>query len=176
MAEKKVSLKRDTLPRLGHVVGMFLRSRVGTKAKLLLAILLLMMLAINGMNVLNSYVGRDFMSSIEARDMAGFTRYAWLYLGVFAASTVVAVLFRYAEERLALLWREWQTQRVAKAYLERHTYLHFKETGSITNPDQRIAEDIRTLTSTTLSFLLMYATFMLIALQALRTRKAEARR
>jgi putative ATP-binding cassette transporter len=156
MTEKKVSLKRDTLPRLGHVVGMFLRSRVGTKAKLLLGILLLMMLAINGMNVLNSYVGRDFMSSIEARDMAGFKRYAWLYLGVFAASTVVAVFFRFAEERLALLWREWQTQRVAKAYLDRHTYLHFKETGSITNPDQRIAEDIRTLTTTTLSFLLMF--------------------
>lgn len=156
MTEKKVSLKRETLPRLGHVVGLFLRSRVGTKAKLLLGILLLLMLCINGMNVVNSYVGRDFMSSIEARDLGAFHRYAWLYLGVFAASTVVAVFFRFAEERLALLWREWQTQRVAQAYLDRHTYLHFKETGSITNPDQRIAEDIRTLTTTTLSFLLMF--------------------
>lgn len=156
MTEKKVSLKRETLPRLGRVVRMFLRSQVGTKAKLLLGVLLLMMLCINGMNVLNSYVGRDFMSSIADRDLSGFHRNAWLYLGVFAASTVVAVFFRFAEERLALLWREWQTQRVAKAYLERHTYLHFKETGSITNPDQRIAEDIRTLTTTTLSFLLMF--------------------
>ena len=156
MTEKKVSLKRETLPRLGRVVRMFLRSRVGTKAKLLLGILLLMMLGINGMNVLNSYVGRDFMSAIADRDLGGFHHNAWLYLGVFAASTVVAVFFRFAEERLALLWREWQTQRVADAYLDRHTYLHFKETGSITNPDQRIAEDIRTLTTTTLSFLLMF--------------------
>jgi putative ATP-binding cassette transporter len=156
MAENKVSLKRETLPRLGHVVGMFLRSKVGTKAKLLLGGLLLMMLGINGMNVLNSYVGRDFMSAIADRDLGGFHRNAWLYLAVFAASTVVAVFFRFAEERLALLWREWQTQRVAEAYLQRRTYLHFKETGSITNPDQRIAEDIRTLTTTTLSFLLMF--------------------
>lgn len=156
MTEKKVSLKRETLPRLGRVVRMFLRSRVGTKAKLLLGILLLMMLGINGMNVLNSYVGRDFMSAIADRDLGGFHHNAWLYLGVFAASTVVAVFFRFAEERLALLWREWQTQRVADAYLDRRTYLHFKETGSITNPDQRIAEDIRTLTTTTLSFLLMF--------------------
>jgi len=155
MAEKKAAVRRETLHRLRQVVAIFLRSRVGTKAKLLFGTLLLMMLCMNGMNVLNSYVGRDFMSSIEARDMAGFRRYAWLYGAVFAASTVVAVFFRFAEERLALLWREWQTQRVAKAYLERHTYLHFKETGSITNPDQRIAEDIRTLTTTTLSFLLM---------------------
>ncbi len=156
MADKKAASRREILRRLNHVLGMFLRSRAGTKAKLLLATLLGMMLCINGMNVLNSYVGRDFMSSIEARDMAGFRHFAWLYLGVFAASTVVAVFFRFAEERLALLWREWQTQRVAKAYLDRHTYLHFKETGSITNPDQRIAEDIRTLTTVTLSFLLMF--------------------
>jgi putative ATP-binding cassette transporter len=156
MAEKKATVRRETLHRLRQVVAIFLRSRVGTKAKLLFGTLLLMMFCMNGLNVLNSYVGRNFMSAIEARDLAGFRHHAWLYGAVFAASTVVAVFFRFAEERLALLWREWQTQRVAKAYLDRHTYLHFKETGSITNPDQRIAEDIRTLTTTTLSFLLMF--------------------
>jgi len=156
MAEKKATVRRETLHRLRQVVAIFLRSRVGTKAKLLFGTLLLMMFCMNGLNVLNSYVGRNFMSAIEARDLAGFRHHAWLYGAVFAASTVVAVFFRFAEERLALLWREWQTQRVAKAYLDRHSYLHFKETGSITNPDQRIAEDIRTLTTTTLSFLLMF--------------------
>ncbi len=156
MVEKKATVSRQTFRRLRLVVAMFLHSRVGMKAKLLLGSLLVLMLCINGMNVVNSYVGRDFMSSIEARDMAGFTRYAWLYVGVFAASTLVAVIFRFAEERLALLWREWQTQRVARNYLGNHIYLHLKETGSITNPDQRMAEDIRTLTTTTLSFLLMF--------------------
>jgi putative ATP-binding cassette transporter len=155
MPDKKAAVSRETLYRLGRVVRMFIRSKAGTRARLLLAGLLVLMLAINGMNVLNSYVGRDFFSAIEARDKAEFIRQAWLYVAVFAVSTVVAVFFRFCEERLALLWREWQTQRVVRGYLDEHIYLHLKETGSITNADQRMTEDIRALTSTSLSFLLM---------------------
>ena len=47
-------------------------------------------LSVNGLNVVNSYVGRDFMTAIADRDMAGFVRLAILYVGVFAATTVVA--------------------------------------------------------------------------------------
>ncbi|MCW1924722.1 ABC transporter transmembrane domain-containing protein [Luteolibacter arcticus] len=155
MPEKKVVAIREILRRLRRVMWAFLRSKVGGKAWLLLAALLVFMLAINGMNVLNSYVGRDFFSAIERRDSAGFIRHAWRYVGVFAASTVVAVFFRFCEERLGLLWREWQTKRVVRGYLNQHIYLHIKETGSITNPDQRMTEDIRALTSTSLSFMLM---------------------
>jgi putative ATP-binding cassette transporter len=155
MPDNKVADTREILRRLGHVVWAFLRSKVKAKAWVLLVSLLVLMLAINGMNVINSYVGRDFFSAIEKRDHAGFLRYAWLYVAVFAGSTAVAVFFRFCEERLALLWREWQTQRVVNGYLGRRVYLHLKETGSITNPDQRISEDVRALTTTSLSFLLM---------------------
>lgn len=155
MPDKNAIIPRETLRRLGRVVRRFVRSPAGGKAKLLLGGLLLLMLAINGMNVLNSFVGRDFFSAIEKRDHSGFVRQAWLYVAVFAASTAFAVLFRYSEERLGLLWREWQTQQVVRGYLNKHIYLHLKETGSITNADQRITEDIRALTVTTLSFLLM---------------------
>ncbi|MCW1885956.1 ABC transporter transmembrane domain-containing protein [Luteolibacter flavescens] len=156
MPEKKPAVTREILRRLGRVVWAFLRSkRMRGKAWFLLLGLLILMLVINGMNVLNSYVGRDFFSAIERRDSAGFALHAWRYVGVFAASTVVAVFFRYCEERLALLWREWQTQRVVRGYLNQHIYLHIKQTGSITNPDQRMTEDIRSLTTTSLSFLLM---------------------
>ena len=57
----------------------------------LFALLIAFALTINGLNVVNSYVGRDFMTAISDRDRAGFVRQAVLYLGVFAASTVVAV-------------------------------------------------------------------------------------
>jgi len=33
-----------------------------------------------------------------------------LYIGVFAISTIAAGLYRFAEERLGLLWREWITR------------------------------------------------------------------
>ena len=68
------------------------------------------MFAINGLNVLNSYVNRDFMTAIEHQNMDGFVYYALLYVFVLGVSTVVAVLYRYAEERLGLLWRKWLTR------------------------------------------------------------------
>ena len=94
---------RQFFRQLGRAVMMFVRSPVSGKAKLLAASLLILMLFINGMNVLNSYVGRFFMSSIEKKDPDGFVLYAWMYVAVFPGSTFVAVLFRFAEERLESL-------------------------------------------------------------------------
>jgi vitamin B12/bleomycin/antimicrobial peptide transport system ATP-binding/permease protein len=109
----------------------------------------------NGLNVLNSYVGRNFMDSIANRNNAEFVRQTVFYVGVFAASTVVAVTARFAEERLGLLWRDFLTRRVVSLYMANGTYRRLDASGQLANPDQRIAEDIRAFTVTTLSFVLM---------------------
>lgn len=153
--EKGPKLKPQTFQRMKRSIGAFLSSPAGGRARWLLAMLLICMLCINGMNVLNSYVGRYFMSAIEKRDMAGFAHYAWLYVAVFGGSTVVAVLFRFAEERLGLLWRDWLTHRIVGLYVDQRLYLRFEESGALTNPDQRMSEDVKQLTVTTLSFLLL---------------------
>ena len=155
MNEHKIIIKRQQIQRLFAAIGKLLKSPVGLKARLLIASLLILMLGINGLNVVNSYVGRYFMSAIEKRDTDGFLRYAWLYVLVFAGSTLVAALFRYTEERLGLLWREWLTRRVTGAYMEHGLYLSLGRKDALSNPDQRITEDIKQLTTTTLSFLLM---------------------
>jgi len=97
----------------------------------------------------------NFMTAIANRDQAGFVRMAILYVGVFAATTAVAVFYRFAEERLGLLWRAWLTKRMTARYLERRTYFQLIESTEVDNPDQRIAEDIHTFTTTTLSFTLI---------------------
>ncbi|MBY0275602.1 ATP-binding cassette domain-containing protein [Candidatus Binatia bacterium] len=155
--------------RFVQTVKSFARSDAGPRAKLMLATLVGLSFAINGLNVVNSYVGRDFFTSIEQQSMPGFVWYAVLYVGVFAASTVVAVLFRFAEERLGLLWRDWLTRDLVSAYVEHPTFYRLNdyvvENGEITNPDQRITDDVRAFTTTTLSFLLLFlnATFTVLA-------------
>lgn len=146
---------RQTLRRLFGAIGNFLTSTAGARARWMLVGLLLLMIAINVTNVANSYVGRYFMSAIEARDHAGFVKYAWLFLGVFAASTLFAVLFRFTEELLGLVWREWLTRRITEIYVTRHLYLPRCGQEVLSNPDQRMTEDVRQLTTTTLSFFLM---------------------
>ncbi|GAA5129195.1 hypothetical protein JIN84_03055 [Luteolibacter yonseiensis] len=155
MSESDPPFSRRTFRRLLGAIGMFLKSPVGGRARWLLAALLLLMLCINGMNVANSFVGRYFMSAIERRDSAGFVHFAWLYIGVFAGSTFVGVMFRFTEERLGLLWRDFLTHRIAGLYMDSRIYLHMSGDGTVSNPDQRMTEDVRQLTTSTLSFVLM---------------------
>ena len=156
MSPQLAPFNRDIARRFVGAIRDLLTSEVRRKAISLLLLLFLSAMLVNGLNVVNSYVGRDFMTAIAGRDMVGFGRLAILYVGVFAATTVVSVLYRFAEERLGLLWRAWLTKRVTVRYLARRTYLRIKESTGVDNPDQRIAEDIRAFTVTTLSFALIF--------------------
>src|SRR5262245_58944465 len=116
-------LNRRSWSRWREMVSSFVRSpEAGSRAKGLFAALLGLLLAINGLNVVNSYVGRDFMTAIEQRSMPDFLTMAAVYVGVFAVSTVAAVIYRYTEEHLALLWRGWLTHRLVGEYLHGGTY------------------------------------------------------
>ena len=119
------------------------------------AAILALLLAANGLNVANSYVNRNLMSAIAEWQFADFVRQAQFTLAVFGGSTIVAVLARFAEERLGRLWREFLTERGVAAYMANGTYYRLAISGDLANPDQRIAEDVRALTATTLSFVLM---------------------
>lgn len=156
MSDQPAAFDRATRRRFVRAVKYFLTSEVRWRARGLFALLIAFALTINGLNVLNSYVGRDFMTAISNRDRSGFVRQAVLYVGVFAGSTAVAVLYRFAEERLGLFWRVWLTRRVTRRYLADRTYLGLKGPSGIENPDQRIADDVRAFTATTLSFTLMF--------------------
>lgn len=154
-ARYEVPLTGQAWSRFVRVVRTFVRSEVGWKAKILCALLILFLVGINALNVVSSYVGRDFMTAIANREMEEFVRWAVLYVGVFGASTVVAVIYRFSEERLGLLWRQWLTERAVTLYMEHPVYYRLAETGMVANPDQRIADDIKAFTVTTLSFVLM---------------------
>ena len=141
--------------RLVAAIRIFARSEVGWRAKLTFGAILVLLIGANGLNVANSFVNRNLMSAIEERHTAAFVWQAELTLAVFAGSTIVAVLTRFAEERLGLLWREFVTKRAVNAYMANGTYHRMAVSGELANPDQRIAEDTRAFTATTLSFALM---------------------
>ena len=156
MKSTRIPLDRLTWVRWRGTVLNVLRSEVGARMKLLFGALLALLLAINGLNVVNSYVGRDFMTAIEQRSMPAFLRMGVIYVAVFAVSTVTAVIYRFTEERMGLLWRHWMTRALVERYLQDATYYRLREHAEIPNPDQRIADDVRTFTTTTLSLLLVW--------------------
>ncbi len=140
---------------LWQAVRAVLASEIGGKVKLLLLTILLLLVGINALNVLGSYVGGDVMTAVEQRSLPRFFSNIALWAGVFASLTLTAVAVRYVEERLALLWREWLTSELVRGYLEGGAYLRLKERADLGNPDQRITDDARAFTGTTLSFALM---------------------
>jgi vitamin B12/bleomycin/antimicrobial peptide transport system ATP-binding/permease protein len=155
MPEHHVPITRATWSRFRGAVADFANCEVRWRARALFALLIALLLAFNGLNVLNSYVGRDFITAISDRDSAGFTREALLYLGVFAASSAVGAFYSFSEQRLGLLWREWLTRRLLGMYLDGRAFYRLSAAGVLTSPDERIAEDVKAFTTTTLSFVLL---------------------
>jgi putative ATP-binding cassette transporter len=162
---EEIRFDRFTWRRWRLAIASVLTSEVGGRAKLMLGALFVLLVGINALNVVNSYVGRDFMTAIEQRSMPGFVSKGLLYLGVFAASTITAVMYHFTEKRLDLLWRHWLTRRLVGLYLEGATYYRLRERADLANPDQRIADDVRAFTTITLSLLLVWlnGTFTIVA-------------
>jgi vitamin B12/bleomycin/antimicrobial peptide transport system ATP-binding/permease protein len=155
MSEPRVPITRLTWARFWRAVTDFANCEVGWRARGLFALLIALLIVFNALNVVNSYVGRDFMTAIANRDTARFIQKAIAYLAVFGASALIGAFYSYSEQRLGLLWRGWLTGQLLDAYLDRRAYYRLSAAGVLTNPDERIAEDVKAFTATTLSFVLL---------------------
>ncbi len=140
----------------------FFASERRRKARGFLIALLLLALTTGAVQVLMSYAGAAFMTVIIRKDMVAFWHALWIYLGTFILAIPVGVYYRWVEERLALLWREWMAQHLVKRYFNNRAYFRLRGSESVDNPDQRISEDVLNFTTHSLSF-------MLIALNSLVT-------
>src|SRR5271163_1574653 len=116
------SVGRRAWSRFVRVSKPFLTSTSRRQAFGLLAVLLAILLAISGLNVAISYVGRDFMTAIAERKPHQVFVFAIFYLGVFAVCTIAGGFAQYAEFLLGLRWREWLTRQFFRRYLTSQAY------------------------------------------------------
>jgi vitamin B12/bleomycin/antimicrobial peptide transport system ATP-binding/permease protein len=141
--------------QFGKLLRAFFASQGGKRARILLFALLAFSFAVAGVQVLMSYAGRDFMTAVADRNEAGYWRHLSAYLGTFALAVPLGVFYRYTEQRLALLWRQWMAQHLIKRYFFNRAYYRLRDSDVVDNPDQRISEDVRNFTTGTLSYLLI---------------------
>jgi putative ATP-binding cassette transporter len=146
------SLNRLAITQVVSMAKPFFVSPLRWRAWGAVALIVALLLALNGLNVANSYVGRNFITAISERNHGRYATFTVLYLAVFAASTVMGVLSQFVQDRLALMWRDWLTQHILERYLSGHTLERIGAKPEIDNPDQRITEDVKLFTSTLLSF------------------------
>jgi putative ATP-binding cassette transporter len=151
--------------RFSTIAWPFFRSEKRWLGYGLFAGIVALLFAVSGLNVLASYMNRDCMTAVADRNGHAFFKFLLLWTGAFGLATVVAAFKQYAEETLGLRWREWLTQHLVRRYLARHAYYRLQARTDVDNPDQRIAEDVKTFTTTTLSivFILLNAAITLCA-------------
>ncbi|MGL5063639.1 MAG: ABC transporter ATP-binding protein/permease [Microcoleus sp.] len=120
-----------------------------------LALLLFLSLSVSGMNVIISYVGNFFNTALAKKDELNYWKYLFVYAGVFVVGTPIVVIYRYIQDKLGLYWREWMTNQFLNRYFQNRAYYEINSHKEIDNPDQRISEDIKSFTRTSLAFMLI---------------------
>ena len=126
-------------------------------ALVMLVGLILLTILSNGISVLFSYVKSWVFNALNEKDEASFWRYIELFFAVLVVAVPISVSYTYLRLNLALRWRQGFTKRVLNLYYQHRTYyilemLRDAEDDQLDNPDQRIADDINSFTSTSLMF------------------------
>ena len=133
--------------------GRHLRAR--RRAWTLLAIVLMLSLSVTGINVAFSYIGNYFTNALVKKNQDLAYLFVAVYFGGFLVGIPIVALYSYVQDYLGMRWREWMTGDFLGNYFRDRNYYGIEAEGRIDNPDQRIMEDIRSFTRTSLSFLLI---------------------
>lgn len=129
--------------------------RLRRQAWVLLAIVLLLSLSVTGINVAFSYVGNYFTNALVKKDQGMAYMFVAVYFGSFLVGIPIVAFYGYVQDYLGMRWREWLTGEFLGNYFKNRNYYEIEAEGKIDNPDQRIMEDIRSFTRTSLGFLLI---------------------
>jgi putative ATP-binding cassette transporter len=132
-------------------------------ARTLLGVIIAANLLMVGINVLLNAWNQQFFNALQSKDWSSFIHLLFLYntkaggfmpgfCEIVAVYIVIAVAQTYLNQWLQIRWRTWLTRRMLDEWLADRAYYRISLTGHETdNPDQRIAEDLRTFVTTTLS-------------------------
>mgnify|MGYP001331597482 CR=1 FL=1 len=125
---------------------------------ILLGVIVLMLLAVNGINAGIGFIARDLTNALVEKQEAGFYR----ILGIYACCFIVALPIRVSQifvtYKLGIIWREWLSKSLISDYMKNKAYYilnpNDEQATDVDNPDQRITDDTRAFTGQSLSFTL----------------------
>ena len=106
----------------------------------------------SGVSVAFSYISRDFYNALNTRNEAVFYEKIELFFAALLIAVPISVSYRFLREKLSLYWREALTAKVLDKYYAYRTFYQIETLREIDNPDQRISEDVRAFTRTSLDF------------------------
>lgn len=142
--------------RLWRLIRGIFVSEVKWYAVALLVLLIGFAVLITAINVWLSYINSWLITALQSYNQSKFFEYLMYLITVFVLATPVTALYSYTEQRFGLLWRKWLTRDILKKYFNQESFYKINWHDGIDNPDQRIEEDIRTLTTSVLSLFIVF--------------------
>ena len=132
------------------------------QARGLLLLIVVWRLGYTGLSVvLNSQRG-ELISSLSAKDQDRFWHTVIVFVGVLVVYAPLLAGYTYLRDRLGLEWRRWLTSRFIDRYFGDRAFYRINQfSPDIDNPDQRIAEDVKSFTQESLTLVLVVASSVL---------------
>jgi putative ATP-binding cassette transporter len=109
-------------------------------------------LATVGMQAVFSYVSRDVMNSLQAKDAPRFHHLLMLFALWIMVFVPIAAFYPYLSGLLSIDWRDWMTERFVKGMLRGNALYYIMRDHTVDNPDQRISEDVNSFSNGALSY------------------------
>ncbi|MGH9548659.1 MAG: SbmA/BacA-like family transporter, partial [Terriglobales bacterium] len=134
-----------------NVAKPYWKSDVKWQAFGLLGILIALLASVNALNVVINYVGGAWMTAYSGKDVPTFYRMTAYYFSVFVVGTPIVVFYSWMADKLGLHWRSWLTPHILDKYLANRNYYRINNDPYIDNPDERISDDVKSFTRTSLS-------------------------
>ncbi|MFM9888567.1 MAG: ABC transporter ATP-binding protein/permease [Burkholderiales bacterium] len=146
---------RTFLGRAWLLAKPYWRSDERRRAWLLLVTIISLSLCIVYLLVLLNDWNRQFFNAIQDKNKEEFYRLLIQFLGIAFAYILVAVTRSYLRQSLEMRWRIWLTRTYISEWMSDQVYYRLEQDARGTdNPDQRIADDLRQFTSTSLALTL----------------------
>ena len=125
------------------------------RARGLLLAVILLSLGYTGLSVLLNNKRGVLISALSAHDEARFWQTILVFTGTLVVYAPLYAGYVYLRDRLGVEWRQWLTGHLIDRYFQNRAFynLNYAE-ANIDNPDQRIAEDIKSFTHESLTLLL----------------------
>lgn len=146
----------QVLRRFWKIAISYWNSEEKWQARGLLLLVMVLSLGYTGLSVLLNNRRGVMISALSAQDESRFWQTIVIFLGVLVAYAPIFAGYTYLRDRLGLQWRRWLTNRYVDNYFGNRAYYTLNNLhADIDNPDQRIAEDVKSFTQESLTFLLI---------------------
>ncbi|MCX5817540.1 MAG: ABC transporter ATP-binding protein/permease [Proteobacteria bacterium] len=163
---KKRSAVQELWLRFWNIARLYWMSEEKWKAWGFLGLVIGLLLAYTGLNVVITYASRDLMTALAKKEVSLFYRQVIIVFIVLAMVAPISGFFSYVPKKLGINWRRWLTKYFLQLYFQNKAYYDINWNKEIDNPDQRISQDVGNFTINSLSFfsIMFFSVSQLIAM------------